>query len=106
MRNTPVRTASLALALAAMLAPGMASAATQAEAQAALDAARKADAAAAAVHNQWIPTEAALKQAAKELADGKYDDAVAISKRAEALAERSVQQAHEQEKLWQNEVIR
>jgi hypothetical protein len=101
-----MRTAILTLALATMLAPGFARAATQAEAQAALDAAHKADAAAAAVHNQWIPTEAALKLAAKELSDGKYDESVAASKRAQALAGRSVQQAQEQAKLWRNEVIR
>jgi hypothetical protein len=96
----------LVLAVAAMLAPGTARAATQADAQAALDAARKAEAAAAAVHNRWTPTEDTLKAAAKEMAAGKYDDAITSSKRAEALALRSIEQAQEQAKLWPNEVIR
>lgn len=106
MKSVGMRGAILALAAAAVLAPGLALAATQADAQAALDAARKAEAAAGAVHNQWTPTEDALKEAAKAMAAGKYDDAVAASKRAQALAERSVEQAREQAKLWQNEVIR
>ena len=106
MRSPTVRNIVLGLAATMLLAPGLAQAATKADAEAALAAARKAEAAAAAVHNRWLPTEASLKLATKDLAAGKFDDAVAAAKRAEALAKISVQQAKEQASLWQNEVIR
>lgn len=106
MSSVTLGRAMLAACVAAMLAPGLARAATKTEAQAALAAARKAEAAAGAVRNRWLPAEAALKQAAQALAAGQYDGSVAISERARALANRSIQQAKEQEGLWQNEVIR
>ncbi len=45
--------------------------------------------------------------AAKKAADaGKFDDAVAHAQQAEALANGSIAQAKEQEKLWPEAVIR
>ncbi len=106
MSSAAVRRGTLALTVAMMLAPAMAAAATKTDAEAAIAAARKAEAAAGVLQNQWLPTEAALKMAAKALAAGKYDAAVATAKRAHALAELSIQQAREQDKLWPNEVVR
>jgi len=69
----------------------------------------KADAAikqAHALKNEWTTTGAAIK-AAKAAADaGKFDEAVAHAQQAEALANGSIAQAKEQEKLWPEAVIR
>lgn len=106
MSGTGMRRGILALTVATMLAPTMAVAATKTDAEAAIAAARKTEKAAGAVQNQWLPTETALKMAAKALAAGKYDEATATAKRAQALAELSIRQAREQDKLWRNEVVR
>jgi multidrug resistance efflux pump len=59
-----------------------------------------------ALKNEWTTTGAALK-AAKAAADaGKFDEAVAHAEMAEALANGSIAQAKEQEKLWPEAVIR
>ena len=59
-----------------------------------------------ALKNEWTTTGAALK-AAKAAADaGKFDEAVAHAQQAEALANGSIAQAKEQEKLWPEAVIR
>jgi predicted negative regulator of RcsB-dependent stress response len=69
----------------------------------------KAEAASKQAHtlkNEWTTTGAALK-AAKAAADaGKFDEAVAHAQQAEALANGSIAQAKEQEKLWPEAVIR
>lgn len=101
-----MRAVPAVLAAVALLAPGMAWAATQADAQAALANARTAEADAGKIGNRWMPTEEALKQAKQELDAGKYDAALATARRAEALAKRSIEQAREQDKLWRNEVVR
>lgn len=99
-----MRAAFLALAAAFLFAPAV-HAATQADAEAALAAAHKDEAHAERLHNRWTPTETALKQAKQELAAEKFDEALATAKRAQALAERSIEQSHAQDKLWRNEVI-
>ena len=59
-----------------------------------------------ALKNEWTTTGAALK-AAKAAADfGKFDEAVAHAQQAEALANASIAQAKEQEKLWPEVVVR
>ena len=59
-----------------------------------------------ALKNEWTTTAAALK-AAKAAADaGKFDEAVAHAQQAEALANGSIAQAKEQEKLWPEAAIR
>jgi hypothetical protein len=59
-----------------------------------------------ALKNEWTTTGAALK-AAKTAADaGKFDEAVEQAQKAEALANGSVAQAKEQEKLWPDAVVR
>ena len=72
-------------------------------------AAAKADAAikqAHALKNEWTTTGAAMK-AAKAAADaGKFDEAVKHAQDAEALANGSIAQAKEQQKLWPDAVVR
>jgi hypothetical protein len=59
-----------------------------------------------ALRNEWTTTGAAMK-AAKAAADaGKFDEAVKHAQEAEALANGSIAQAREQEKLWPEAVIR
>ncbi|MBU6498645.1 MAG: hypothetical protein KGJ41_07220 [Rhodospirillales bacterium] len=89
-----------------LAAAGSGHAADKATFDATLAAAIKADQQAAALHNRWVPTEAALKEAKAAAAGGDFEKATALAKKAQALAERSVQQAEEQKKLWQNAVLR
>jgi len=94
---------------AALSIAGLASAAFAASADDYKAALAKAEAAVKEAHalkNEWTTTGAALK-AAKAAADaGKFDDAVKHAQDAEALANASVAQAKEQEKLWPEAVIR
>ena len=104
-----MRTRSLiGLAVAASVA-GFASAAFAATADDYKAAEAKADAAikqAHALKNEWTTTGAAMK-AAKAAADaGKFDEAVKHAQEAEALANGSIAQAKEQEKLWPDAVVR
>jgi len=69
----------------------------------------KADAAnkqAGALKNQWTTTAQELKAAQAAAAAGKYDDAIKLAQRAEALANASIAQAKEQETAWTQAVIR
>jgi hypothetical protein len=88
---------------------GFATAAFAASADDYKAAAAKADAAikqAHALKNEWTTTGAAMK-AAKAAADaGKFDEAVKHAQEAEALANGSIAQAKEQEKLWPDAVVR
>jgi hypothetical protein len=72
-------------------------------------AATKAEAAikeAHALRNEWTTTLAAMK-AAKAAADaGKFDEAIKHAQQAEALANGSIAQSKEQEKLWRDAVVR
>lgn len=72
-------------------------------------AAAKADAAikqAHALKNEWTTTGAAMKAAKAAAEAGKFDDAVKHAQEAEALANGSIAQAKEQEKLWPDAVVR
>ena len=88
---------------------GFATAAVAASADDYKAAAAKADAVikqAHALKNEWTTTGAAMK-AAKAAADaGKFDEAVKHAQEAEALANGSIAQAKEQEKLWPEAVVR
>lgn len=97
-----------AIVLAAGLAwPSLpALAATQAEAEAALAAAQAAESEAIAAKAAWTPTEAALSNAKKALAAGKWDEAKAAANEAMTLAKLSVEQANEQKTSWRNAVVR
>ena len=59
-----------------------------------------------ALKNEWTTTTAALKAAKAAGGAGKFDDAVKHAQEAEALANASIAQAKEQEKLWPEAVVR
>jgi hypothetical protein len=59
-----------------------------------------------AMKTEWSTTVAALKAADAAAKAGKYDDAIALAKHAEALAEASIAQAKEQATAWNDGVIR
>jgi len=88
-----------ALAFAAVAAPADDFKAAYAKAEAASKEA-------AALKTQWTTTVATLKAAKKAADAGKLDDAIALAKKAEALAQASTAQAREQESAWKDGVIR
>jgi hypothetical protein len=96
----------LLVAAAALAGAAPAHAATQSDFEAAYRAAAAAEQQAGALRNQWTPTEAALKAAEKAAAAKDYGAAVDLARRAQALAEASIKQAKEQDKLWQNAVLK
>ena len=61
---------------------------------------------AAAMKTQWLPTATALAAAKKSADAGKYDEAIALAREAEALANASIAQAKEQAADWTKAVIR
>lgn len=85
---------------------GVARAASEDDFKAALAKAEAVDKQAKSLKNQWTTTEDELKKAKAAAAAGKFDDAVKLAEHAEALAQASVAQAKEQEKLWPEAVIR
>ena len=88
---------------------GFATAAVAASADDYKAAAAKADAAikqAHALKNEWTTTGAAMKAAKAAAAAGKFDDAVKHAQEAETLANGSIAQSKEQEKLWPDAVVR
>ena len=72
-------------------------------AYAAADAAEKQ---AGQLRNQWLVTEAALKEAKKAAEKSDFDQAVAAAKEAEALAKASIYQATSEKEAWKNLEIR
>jgi len=99
---------ALILLVAAVALTGVAPAraATQSDFETAYRGAAEAERQAGVLRNQWTPTEAALKAAAKAAAAKDYDAAVDLARRAQALAEASIDQAKDQDKLWQNAVLK
>jgi hypothetical protein len=97
-------------ALAAMLliagAPAVWAASTEADFKTAYAAAEAANKEAAGLRNQWTTTAAALAAAKKAADAGNFDDAVASSKQAEALAKASIFQATSEKTLWKDMEIR
>jgi len=61
---------------------------------------------AGALKNQWSTTADELKAAKKAADAGKFDDAVKLAQQAEALANASIAQSEEQEKIWKDAVVR
>ena len=61
---------------------------------------------AAAMKTQWGPTVAALAAAKKSGDASKYDEAIALARHAEELANASIAQAKEQAVDWTQAVIR
>jgi hypothetical protein len=104
-----MRTRALIRLAVILLVGGLATAAMAASAedfQAAYAKAEVANKQAGALKNQWTYTERELK-AAKAAADaGKFDDAVKLAERAEALANASIAQAKEQATAWTQAIVR
>ena len=74
--------------------------------KAALDKAEAAMKQAHALKNEWTTTADEIKDAKKAADAGKFDEAVKHAQDAEALANASIAQAKEQEKLWPEAVVR
>jgi hypothetical protein len=91
--------AAAALAFAAMAAPADDFNAAYAKAEAASKEA-------VALKTLWTTTVETLKAAKDAAGAGKLDDAIALAKKAEALAEASVAQAREEQRAWKDAVIR
>jgi hypothetical protein len=96
----------IAVALSVVGFAGAALAASADDFKAALAKAEAADKQAHALKNQWTTTESDLKKAKAAAAAGKFDDAVKLAQQAEALANASIAQTKEQEKLWTEAVVR
>jgi len=59
----------------------------------------------AALKTQWTTTVATLKAAQAAAAAGKFDEAIALAKKAEALAAASIAQARDEQSAWKDGVI-
>jgi hypothetical protein len=81
-------------------------AASEADYSVAYAAADAAEKEAGSLRNQWTTTEAALSAAKKAAASGDFDQAVASSKEAEALAKASIFQATSEKERWKDMEIR
>ena len=81
-------------------------AASEADFNAAYAAAEAAENDAAALHNRWTTTEAALAAAKKAAAAGDFDAATAAAREAETLARASVFQATSEQERWKDAQIR
>jgi len=87
-----------------LIAAGLIAGATPA--CAASEAAEAAEKEAGALRNQWTTTEATLTAAKKAAEAGQFDQAVASSKEAEALAKASIFQATSEKQRWKDLEIR
>ena len=79
---------------------------SEADFKAAYAAAEAANKEAGALRNQWTVTAAALADAKKAADKGEFDQAMAASKEAEALARASIYQATSEEEAWKALEIR
>jgi hypothetical protein len=99
-------TLSLALALLIAGATSLLAAGSEADFKAAYAAAEAANKEAGALRNQWTVTAAALAAAKKAADAGDFDQGVASSKEAEALAKASIFQANSEKEAWKALEIR
>jgi hypothetical protein len=104
MKNI-MRALMISLSLVAGATSAMA-ASTEADFKTAYAAADAANKEAAGLRNQWTVTAAALAAAKKAADSGDFDQAVASSKEAEALARASSFQATSERELWKELEIR
>jgi hypothetical protein len=81
-------------------------AASESDFKATYAAAEAAEKDAAALHNRWTTTEAALASAKKAASAGDFDAAIAAAKEAEALAKASIFQATSEKERWKDAEIR
>jgi hypothetical protein len=103
-----VRISTLSLAAALLIAgvTTVLAAGSEADFRAAYAAAESANKEAGLLHNQWTTTAAALAEAKKAADKGDFDQAVASSKEAEALAKASIFQATNEKDAWKALEIR
>jgi hypothetical protein len=99
-------TLSLALVLLIAGATSVSAAGSEADFKAAYAAAEAANKQAGLLRNQWTVTAAALTAAKKAADAGDFDQAVAQSKEAEALAKASIFQATSEKERWKALEIR
>jgi hypothetical protein len=101
MRNA-IRVSMLSLTSALLIAGATSAlaASTEADFKAAYAAAEGANKEAGALRNQWTTTAAALADAKKAADKGDFDQAIAASKEAEAMAKASIYQATGEKEAW------
>ncbi len=106
--RTSMLKSALALAAGLLIAGATSALAASSEAdfKAAYAAAEAANKEAAGLRNQWTTTAAALAAAKKAADSGDFDQAVASSKEAEALAKASIFQATSEKEAWKALEIR
>jgi hypothetical protein len=102
----PKSALSLASVLLIAAATSAFAASSEADFKTAYAAAEAADKEAGALRNQWTTTAAALADAKKAADKGDFDQAVASSKEAEALARASTFQATSEKEAWKALEIR
>jgi hypothetical protein len=102
MLRSTLAPATLALTMGLLIAGAASALAASSEAdfKAAYAAAEAANKEAASLRNQWTTTAAALTAAKKAADSGNFDQAVAGSKEAEALAKASIYQAQSEKGAW------
>jgi hypothetical protein len=96
----------LALVLPIAGATSVLAAGSEADFKAAYAAAEAANKEAAALRNQWTTTAAAMAAAKKAADTGDFDEAIASSREAEALAKASIFQATSEKEAWKALEIR
>jgi len=103
-----IKSSSMRSLIAAVLISGAtpAYAASEADFKTAYAAAEAAEKEAGALRNQWTTTEAMLTAAKKAAEASQFDQAVASSKEAEALAKASIFQATSEKQRWKDLEIR
>ena len=101
-KSRMLRASTLSLALALLIAgvTSVLAAGSEADFKAAYAAAEAANKEAGTLRNQWTVTAAALAAAKKAADAGDFDQAVAQSKEAEALARASIYQATSEKEAW------
>jgi hypothetical protein len=101
MRNA-MRVSMLSLTSALLIAGATSAlaAGTEADFKAAYAAAEAANKEAGALRNQWTTTAQTLADAKKAADKGDFDQAIAASKEAEALAKASIYQATSEKEAW------
>jgi hypothetical protein len=107
-KSRMIRASTLSLALALLIAGATSVLAADSEAdfKAAYAAAETANKEAGLLRNQWTVTAVALADAKKAADKGDFDQAIASSKEAEALAKASIFQATSEKTLWKELEIR
>jgi hypothetical protein len=98
-RNHPVVPVVVSMLLVASLSCARAEG-TEADFKAAYAAADAAEKEAGALRNQWTTTESTLAAARKAADAGNFEQAVALSKEAEARAKASIFQATSEKDAW------